>query len=113
HRPPKKRRASFRQLELANMFSQPLVLAPGTYKIQLAAYDPNAQKGTVIERAILLPQIAAGAPALSSIVPSRAAEPVAASDREKAASDPLVFEGTTRIIPNATGKFVKSRGDHL
>jgi VWFA-related protein len=104
---------AFRQLELTNSFSQPMVLAPGTYKVQLAVYDPNAQKGTVVERAILLPPVPAGGPMLSSIVLSRDVVPVPEKERAAAASDPLVFEGTTRIVPNATGRFVKSRGDQI
>lgn len=104
---------AFRQLELTNSFSQPLMLAPGTYKVQLAVYDPNSQKGSVVERAVLLPPITAGTPLLSSIVLSRDVVPVPEKERAKAASDPLVFEGTTRIVPNATGRFVKSRGDQI
>lgn len=110
---PKEQLEAFRQLDLINNFSQPLVLPPGTYKLTIAAYDPNAQKGTVIERAILLPKIANGAPMLSSVVLSRDVVAVAPADRDRLASDPLVFEGTTRIVPNPTGRFVKSRGDRL
>lgn len=110
---PKDRADAFKQLELTNMFTQPPVLPPGGYAISLAVYDPNAQKGTVIERKIALPPIAAGAPGLSSLVLSRDVSAVPAAERERAASDPLVFEGTTRIVPNATGRFVKSRGDRI
>ncbi len=103
----------FRKLDLANSFSEPFVLPAGTYKLSLAVYDPNAQKGTVIERSMLLPKVAPDTPTLSSIVLSRDVVPLAETDRAKAASDPLVFEGNSRILPNATGKFLKSRGDRL
>ena len=109
----KDRLEAFRQLELTNSFSQPIVLPAGTYKVQVAVYDPNAQKGTVVERAMLLPKAPPETPMLSSIVLSREVVPVSEKERDQAASDPLVFEGTTRIVPNATNRFVKSRGDQL
>lgn len=103
----------FKQLELTNTFSQPLVVPPGTYKIAVGIYDPNAEKGTVVERAVLAPEVKPGAEMMSSIVLSRDILPVPADERAKAAGDPLVFEGTTRIIPNVTGRFVKSTNDPL
>ncbi len=110
---PKDRLDEFKKLELANSFSQPMVLPPGGYTISLAVYDPNSQKGTVLERRIALPTTPPGAVSMSSLVLSRDVVAVPPAERERAASDPLVFQGTTRILPNATGLFVKSRGDRL
>lgn len=95
-------------------FTQSLALAPGSYVFQIGVYDPNSKKGTVVERKITLPPLPeAGKPALSSLVLSRLAAGVEPEERDAAASDPLVFEGKTRIVPNATGQFEKSRGDKL
>jgi VWFA-related protein len=95
-------------------FPQPLVLAPGAYTFQIGVYDPAAKKGTVVERKITLPALPAqGQPALSSLVLSRATTALGDDERASAAADPLVFEGKTRILPNPTGQFVKSKGDRL
>lgn len=105
--------ARFQQLELTNSFTKPLALAPGTYKVALGLYDPNAEKGTVIERSLVLPQFVPGAAVVSSLVLSRDVEPIAAADQAKYADDPLVFDGKAMIVPNTTGRFLKSRGDRL
>lgn len=95
-------------------FPQPLVLAPGSYTLQIGVYDPNSKKGTVIERKIMLPALpTSDRPALSSLVLSRVATPVAAEEGAAAATDPLVVDGKMRVVPNATGIFSKSRGDRL
>jgi len=103
----------FRQLDLLNTFSQPLVLPPGAYKISVGIYDPFGGKGTVVDRSVVLPPLAASGQTLSSIVLSRDVAPVPAADRERVANDPLVFEGNARIVPNPTGKWIKARGDNL
>jgi VWFA-related protein len=95
-------------------FPQPLVLAPGSYTLQIGVYDPNSKKGTVIERKIMLPPLpASDKPALSSLVLARVATPVAAEERAVAATDPLVVDGKLRVVPNATAIFSKSKGDRL
>jgi VWFA-related protein len=95
-------------------FPQPLVLAPGSYTLQIGVLDPTSKKSTVVERKITLPALpGAGQPALSSLVLSRFAAGVTDAERQAAGGDPLVVDGKTRIVPNATGQFVKSKGDKL
>lgn len=98
----------FQALTLLSTFNQPLVLDPGAYKLSVGIYDPNANKGTVIERAFTIPKSMDGAPMLSSIVTSREVQPSTAST-----TDPFMFDKGTRIVPNTSGKFVKSKGDRL
>lgn len=95
-------------------FPQSLVLPPGSYSLQLGVYDPNSNRGTVIERKITLPALpASGNPSLSSLVLGAAAVTVPESERAMVAADPLVMNGSLRIVPNATGRFVKARGDRM
>lgn len=95
-------------------FPQSLVLPAGVYSLELGVYDPQARKGTVIERKITLPPLPpANGPALSSLVLGSSAESVPESERSLAAADPLVMNGAIRIVPNAAGRFVKSRGDRM
>ena len=112
---PNERMQEFRAETLPLVpFAQPLMLAPGTYTFQIGVYDPNAKKGTVIERRITLPALPAGdQPVLSSLVLARSATPLAAEERAAAAGDPLVVDGAMRVVPNPTGIFSKSRGDKL
>ncbi len=105
--------ASGQALTLA-AFPGNVTLAPGVYTATIVARDAGSQKGVVVERSFKLGELGkAAAPVLSSLVLSRATEPVAAPDAARWAADPLVFDGTVRIIPNAMGQFVKSRGDQL
>ncbi len=113
YRSDKDKVEEFRQLELLNTFSQPIVLSPGAYKISIALYDPNGRKGTVVDRSMVLPALAAGAPTISSIVLSRDVGSIPVGERERLAGDPFVFEGTTRILPNPVGKWVKARGENI
>jgi VWFA-related protein len=95
-------------------FRPGLLLPPGRYTLRVGAYDPASRKGTILERAIRLPELPdGGAPAVSSLVLSRATEAVADADREAATDDPLVVEGKVRVLPNVSGQFVKARGDRL
>lgn len=94
-------------------FPQPLVLQPGSYAVQIGVYDPTSRKGTVIERKITLPALpASGKEALSSLVLGTDAVSVGPDDLT-AATDPLVFNGQMRIVPSATGRFVKKNGDRM
>lgn len=110
---PKERLAEFRSSMLSlTHFAQQPVLAPGTYTLEIGVYDPNAKRGTVIERKISLPALpSATEPSLSSLVLARQA--VAIADADAGENDPLVVGGKTRIVPCASGQFVKSRGDRL
>jgi VWFA-related protein len=91
-----------------------LVLPPGDYILRIGAYDPVAKKGTVVERELRLPELpAGGTPFVSSLVLSRATEPIPEADREAASDDPLAVLGKVRVVPNMRGEFVKSRGDKL
>lgn len=112
-RAPKDRISEFKdQMLPLTQFPETLDLAPGAYTLQVGVYDPNGKKGSVVERRISLPALpAAGQPALSSLVLSRGAATVGAGGA--APSDPLVMGGKTRIVPNATGQFQKSKGDKL
>jgi hypothetical protein len=102
------------QMLALTQFPQSLMLPPGAYVFDIGVYDPSSKKGTVIERRITLPPVpAAGQPALSSLVLSRITAGLGDDERAAAANDPLVLGGTTRIVPNATGQFEKSKGDKL
>lgn len=93
-------------------FSQPLILGPGTYTITFGFYDPISKRGTVTERQVKLPALpAAGSPGMSTVALAYTAVP--ASAQEATSSDPFIFDGKARIVPNATGQYVKSRGDKL
>jgi hypothetical protein len=95
-------------------FPQSLVLPPGSYVLQLGVYDPNSHRGTVVERKFSLPALPSnGKPSLSSLVLGAAAVTVPEPERKMVAGDPLVMNGTIRIVPNATGRFVKARGDRM
>lgn len=95
-------------------FPQSLVLPPGSYTLQLGVYDPNSNRGTVLERKITLPALpVSGNPSLSSLVLGAAAVTVPESERLLVSTDPLVMNGALRIVPNATGRFVKARGDRM
>ncbi len=115
-RAPKDRLQEFRaQMLPLTQFPQQLLLAPGAYSIQIGVYDSGSKKGTVLDRKITLPALPAdGKPALSSLVLSRGAAGLSEDERGSgASSDPLVVDGKTRILPNATGQFSKTRGDQL
>lgn len=113
YRADRKRLDEFRgQAVPLGPFPQPLVLGAGRYSLEVGVYDPNGRRGTVVERAVTIPALPApGEPALSTLVLSRAAETVAEATR--GAADPFLFDRTTRVMPWASARFVKSRGDRL
>lgn len=95
-------------------FPQPLLLTPGSYILQVGVFDPISQKGTVLERKITLPALPdAMSPVLSSLVLGSDAVAVPAAEQNAVSSDPLVMNGTMRIVPNATGRFNKAQGDRM
>jgi hypothetical protein len=88
--------------------SQPL--APGHYTILVGVCDPSSKRGTVVKRTFTLPELpAAGSPTLSSLVLGRRAERASTLGPP----DPFVVDGAIRVVSDATGRFVKSRGDQL
>jgi VWFA-related protein len=93
-------------------FDEPLVLAPGRYEVEIAVLDPVSKRSSVVERRITVPALPApGTLAVSSLVLARSAERVGAG--ASAASDPFVVGGVSRVLPSASARFSKSRGDRL
>ncbi len=90
-------------------FADPLVLPPGSYTLQIGVYDPFAKRGTVVERKISVPAVPAPEePALSSLVLGQGAVDAGSTSGE----DPFVV-GDKRVMPNASGRFVKAHGDKM
>lgn len=95
-------------------FAQPLVLQPGHYSILIGLRDPNSDRITVAERTITLPEIPReGAPSLSSLVLGKQIQTLSEPGQRSGVRDPFLLNTTTRIVPNPSGKFLKSNGDRL
>ena len=89
-------------------FPQPLLLGPGRYTIQVATYDPVSKRAGVVERALEVPALPGGNPALSGLVLGRGAEKAA-----EGATDPMVVPGGLRVVTNPDMRFSKKLGDQL